>query len=560
MTPATLAQTQPNDPTLQAAEALGRAAPYARQFWRLEAEKRRRQADMQRITLARDADQIREQCGRLVNFIGAAWPVIEPTTPYVYGWHHDAISEHLEAVTRGEIQRLQINEPPGCMKAIDDDTPILTTWGWKRHGDLARGDFVFGPDGLPKRVQLITEPKVRPTWAVRFDDGTEVVADGGHLWEIERDVPSVKPRYNRGRKKMVVATTDLRISEPVNSWQKRADRIAVAHPVALPPKRLMIDPYLLGVWLGDGSSDAGSLHIAEQDFGHFGKLGRVGTIYEPEPGGTRRQRFYQLTVEGLSTRLRVLSLLGDKRIPEDYLEAGIEQRWELLRGLMDSDGMCDKSGRCSFTNKSLKLARAVLHLALSLGLKATMTETWSQLKGQTFGPYFLVAFVPRPGSRVFHLERKQARVKGAQNARALNRYVVSVLPAGDRSVRCIQVEGHIYLAGRELVATHNSLIASVLWETWEWGPAGKPGLRYLTTSYKEAYARRDSRKHRDLVQSEWYRTLWPHVVLERDNEVDFENTFKGARRAVPFRSLTAGRGNRLVIDDPHSTEQVEFED
>ena len=105
--------------------------------------------------------------------------------------------------------------------------------------------------------------------------------------------------------------------------------------------------------------------------------------------------------------------------------------------------------------------------------------------------------------------------------------------------------------------TMKSLTASVLWEAWEWGPANLPGLRYLTTSYQESYARRDSRKHRDLVMSEWYQKLWPSVVLERDNETDFENTAKGGRRAMPFGSLTAGRGNRLVIDDPHSTEEVE---
>jgi predicted phage terminase large subunit-like protein len=106
-------------------------------------------------------------------------------------------------------------------------------------------------------------------------------------------------------------------------------------------------------------------------------------------------------------------------------------------------------------------------------------------------------------------------------------------------------------------ATMKSLIASVMWEAWEWGPAEMPGLRYLTTSYTETYARRDSRKMRDLVLSEWYQALWPEVVLTRDNETDFENTAKGGRRAMPFASLTAGRGNRVVIDDPHSTESVE---
>lgn len=105
--------------------------------------------------------------------------------------------------------------------------------------------------------------------------------------------------------------------------------------------------------------------------------------------------------------------------------------------------------------------------------------------------------------------------------------------------------------------TMKSLTASVMWQAWEWGPCGLAGLRYLTTSYTETYARRDSRKSRDLIMSEWFGALWPEVELIRDNETDFENTKRGVRKAMPFASLTSGRGNRLIIDDPHSTEQVE---
>lgn len=103
-----------------------------------------------------------------------------------------------------------------------------------------------------------------------------------------------------------------------------------------------------------------------------------------------------------------------------------------------------------------------------------------------------------------------------------------------------------------------SLIASVLWEAWEWGPLNMPGLRYLTTSYNEDYAKRDARKMRDLVLSEWYQARWP-VQLVRVGETSFENTQRGGREAKPFGSLTAGRGNRVIIDDPHSTETAESE-
>ncbi|AWN50033.1 terminase [Methylobacterium terrae] len=105
--------------------------------------------------------------------------------------------------------------------------------------------------------------------------------------------------------------------------------------------------------------------------------------------------------------------------------------------------------------------------------------------------------------------------------------------------------------------TMKSLIASVFWPAWEWGPVGRPSLRYLTTSYSENYAKRDSRRMRDLVTSDWYRALWPEVVLSRAGEISFENTRRGAREGMPFQSLTGGRGDRVIIDDPHSTETAE---
>lgn len=107
--------------------------------------------------------------------------------------------------------------------------------------------------------------------------------------------------------------------------------------------------------------------------------------------------------------------------------------------------------------------------------------------------------------------------------------------------------------------TMKSLLTSVLWPAWEWGPKSRPSLRYLTTSYAEKYVKRDSRRMRDLVQSEWYRSLWPEVELVRAGEASFANTKTGFREGVPFASLTGGRGDRVIIDDPHSTETAESE-
>lgn len=132
---------------------------------------------------------------------------------------------------------------------------------------------------------------------------------------------------------------------------------------------------------------------------------------------------------------------------------------------------------------------------------------------------------------------------------------------------------HIDAIGEHLQAVHDkeiqrlqvnmppgfmkSTTVGVMFPAWEWGPLGTPWLRYFTTSYEAGYARRDSRKHRDLVASEWFQALWPEVTLVRTAEENFSNTALGGRVAVPFSRLTAGRGNRLIIDDPHSTEKAE---
>lgn len=101
-----------------------------------------------------------------------------------------------------------------------------------------------------------------------------------------------------------------------------------------------------------------------------------------------------------------------------------------------------------------------------------------------------------------------------------------------------------------------SLLVSVLWPAWEWA-MGHTDMRYLNTSYSDIPVKRDSGKMRDLILSEWYQALFPHVKLKKTGETSFSNTNTGVRQGVPFGSLTSQRGDRLIIDDPHSTETAE---
>lgn len=102
-----------------------------------------------------------------------------------------------------------------------------------------------------------------------------------------------------------------------------------------------------------------------------------------------------------------------------------------------------------------------------------------------------------------------------------------------------------------------SLLVSVMWPAWEW--TTRPSLSYIATSYKDELSTRDTRKMRDLVMSEWYQSLWPHVRLSRNGETSFANDQRGWRESMSFTSLTGGRADRVIIDDPHSTEKAESE-
>lgn len=104
-----------------------------------------------------------------------------------------------------------------------------------------------------------------------------------------------------------------------------------------------------------------------------------------------------------------------------------------------------------------------------------------------------------------------------------------------------------------------SLLVSVLWPAWEWGPCGMRSMRYLATAYNDTPTTRDTRKCRDLIVSAWYQALWPEVALVRKGETSFANSDTGTRESLPFGSLTSQRGDRLIIDDPHSTETAESE-
>lgn len=102
-----------------------------------------------------------------------------------------------------------------------------------------------------------------------------------------------------------------------------------------------------------------------------------------------------------------------------------------------------------------------------------------------------------------------------------------------------------------------SLLTGVIWPAWEWGPRGQPSLRYLGTAHKQELAVRDNMKCRRLIQSAWYQERWPiKLTSDQNAKTKFENAATGFREAMAFTSMTGSRGDRVILDDPHSVDDA----
>ncbi len=344
-------------------------------------------------------------------------------------------------------------------KALALDTEVPTPSGWRSMGDLEPGDEVFDHEGRPTRIVAATEPMVgRPCREVVFSDGTTVVADAAHLWETSN-------KYERTKLRRTSVRTTDEIARTLRCGREYNHHVEPCAPVEYPERDLPVDPYVLGAWIGDGTTaNADITSVDKPILEELEKTGLVLSAVGASPhrywlGGTGRSRDPRTgryaRNGSLSSRLRDLGLLGDKRIPAGYLQASVAQRQALLEGLMDTDGYVDALGRCDITTVDRLLARQYHELIASLGFKPVTAVKTATLYGKVCGLRYEVTFTPdRP---VFRLPRKLARQKVAGRFKR-TRGIVDVRPVESVPVRCIEVESPrgLFLVTRSFVPTHNS--------------------------------------------------------------------------------------------------------
>lgn len=397
-----------------------------------------------------------------------------PMDPYSLAKREDV--KDIASRTRTPAQYLlgEMSNVNGEAAALD--TPVPTPRGLVPIGEVRDGDSVYDERGQVQVVQH-AHPVLhgRPCARITFDEGTSFIVDENHRWAVvsiaedARHGAGIAQRTERS----VLSTREIRGSLMAANGQN-VHAIDLADATDMPEVDLLIDPYVLGVYLGDGGVHHGSISSCTQDLDAMTQAltdtGAQVSARQTRPGD------YLLTVKGMRGQLIELGLLKSaKRIPEIYFTASAKQRLALLQGLMDTDGTtsCRHANTVALDLHDGGLAHDARRLACSLGHKVSLRQTPFT---KTFPGGAVVSGTRYrmrwcPPDVVFRLPRKveaQARQYltgkgiGAARPKVLRRTIVAVEPVTSVPVRCLTVSGpsHLFLIGAEHVPTHNTLKAS----------------------------------------------------------------------------------------------------
>jgi hypothetical protein len=339
-------------------------------------------------------------------------------------------------------------------KALPLDTRIPTPTGWTTMGAIAPGDYVLGDDGKPVMVDFATDTMFgHDCYEITFDNGEKITADAEHLWRV--GTTRWKVEKERTTEELIHLLT-------VAEKRKGGLYISATVPLDLPEQDLPIEPYTLGGWLGDGFAAGARI------CGHADDLPYILAAIESDGYELREMKYDKRTnlamtcVKELHKKLRETGLLNNKHIPSQYLRASRQQRLELLRGLMDTDGYADRSGGCEFYQKDLNFILDVKELLSSLGIKSKLHA--KVIKDQS---YHTLRFATT--ERVFRLPRKAEIQAACTTGHPKNRrhYIHSIRKVNSVPVRCIRVanESHMFLCGESMIPTHNTTTAAayLLW-------------------------------------------------------------------------------------------------
>lgn len=354
-------------------------------------------------------------------------------------------------------------------------------------GEVKVGDRIYDESGNLTSVTGVYPQGKRPVYKMTLLDGRVLYCGLDHNWYVWNHRKS--NGYKEGKKKNgknplggyeIKTTRELLVDyrKVRDSWtNKRKNNFEYKYAipngkaVQYPEKNLLIDPYLLGLYLGDGSNYYSKITTVDKEIENYlykisesmelqiTKDGEETFMITAGKEGNRRSQkniFHKFLIES--------NLYQNKHIPKEYLYASEEQRMELLRGLTDSDGYVDKNGAISFSSSIPKLAEDFVRLCQSLGISVSKKKRKSGYKknGQYVeckDSYRIDLYTDKD---VFKLSRKLERCK-AKKKYIDKMSIVDIQYVFDDETTCITVDNksHLFLTDGYTV-THNSEIETSL--------------------------------------------------------------------------------------------------
>lgn len=395
-------------------------------------------------------------------------------------------------------------------KAQPLDAIVYTPFGGKPMGDIKVGDVVSHPSGCNTTVVAIHPQGEKEIFEVSFSDGSKTRCCGDHLWTVwfaSKKSKQEKKSGNKGR----VQTTKMLIE---HLEKGKSILIPLTEPVqfTIPSRRKsLIDPYVLGILIGDGSLTKDVSFTTIDDFIHEEvsrllpegySLTNNNIHFRIKFGGRNKKGF---VINPFLDEIRKLGLNCKsefKFIPEYLKKSSIETRFSLIQGLMDSDGTIDSRGHCSFSSSSFQLAKDVQYLCWSLGFKASITT-----KKTTHLDSYTVYISGGNTHKLFRLPRKKEKCRDFNSGRGeCSRKIVSIKSVGFEPAKCITVDhpDGLYVTD-DFIVTHNSWLGCS-WVVMEC--LSKPKSNWLV-------AREELTKLRDTTFLTFFKVA-SHVGLQKD--------------------------------------------
>ena len=353
---------------------------------------------------------------------------------------------------------------PSQGKASRLPEPVLTPQGWSTMGALRVGDEVVGSDGRPCVVEGVFPQGTLPIFRVELDDGGHTVCCNEHLWFTQ-----TRNERRAGIRGSVKTLGQIRDTLARPDGGSRNHAIPTVAPVEFAEASpLPMDPYLLGVWLGDGHGSCISnpepwVRAEVEARLHHGDClsDGDGVTYRINGGGRGR-------IARTIQPLRDMGLYGlrswEKTIPTPYLTASPADRLQVLQGLCDADGSAAGTN-VEYSSASRSLAECAREIAWSLGLRCRMskkaasyTYKGERLRGRTA---FRLLIEYRPDMPCVRNPKHVARLH--QSSRNPGRKIVSITPAGEDECVCIAVSAsdNLYVT-KDYIVTHNTALAIAL--------------------------------------------------------------------------------------------------